>query len=185
MLLHPEIWLVSLVDSVRKFLKRKKSVYYIGGRVPPISVQTGHIPDRTGRGLADRFVWDHSGTTGLNSMHWSAKECGLPWSALNPLPHGISSGPTGRGSFVRWLPRSSLRFSWAILDPSLWDGKSLCQGSHSFEWDIFSPPQKRRASAMHRACPVCEALHQSMVSVRVVVVVMDAVTESAAVKVRV
>jgi hypothetical protein len=36
---------------------------------------------------------------------------------------------------------------------------------------------------MHRACPICEASNQSMVRVRVVVVVMDAVTESAAVKV--
>jgi hypothetical protein len=45
--------------------------------------------------------------------------------------------------------------------------------------------QKRRASAMHRACPVCEALNQSMVSVRVVVLLMEAVTESCALKVRV
>jgi hypothetical protein len=45
--------------------------------------------------------------------------------------------------------------------------------------------KKRRASAMHRACPVCEASNQSMVSVRVVVVVMDAVTESVPVKVMV
>ena len=32
---------------------------------------------------------------------------------------------------------------------------------------------------MHRACPVCERSNQSMVRVRVVVAVMDAVTESA------
>ena len=38
---------------------------------------------------------------------------------------------------------------------------------------------------MHRACPVCEASNQSMVSVKVVVLVMDEVTESAPVKVMV
>jgi hypothetical protein len=38
---------------------------------------------------------------------------------------------------------------------------------------------------MHRACPVCEALNQLMVRVKVVFVVMDEVTESAPVKVMV